>query len=107
MKNSDRLTENYKRVIKACEEESKIYTLERFPICYASIQHYLGSLYTTLAELEEDPENLKRALNAYKEALKVFTEEKFPSTYQHMQSSLLAGQFVKLGKDFNLPLTKY
>jgi tetratricopeptide (TPR) repeat protein len=74
--------------IRAYTEALKVYTLDRFPIQYATTQNNLGAAYQTLAEVEDTAENCNRAIAAHKEALKVHTLDRFPIQYARAQSNL-------------------
>ncbi len=74
--------------IAAYEEALKVYTLDRFPMQYASIQNNLGITYGTLAEVENQAENCKKSIAAFEEALKVYTPDRFPMQYAMTQNNL-------------------
>ena len=67
-----------------------MYTLEDFPIQYATTQNNLGSAYRTLAEVENKAENCKKAIKAYRAALEVFTADNFPEANRLVQDNLTA-----------------
>jgi tetratricopeptide (TPR) repeat protein len=40
--------DNLTKAIRACEEALKVYTIERYPVNYATTQNNLGNAYSTL-----------------------------------------------------------
>lgn len=55
---------------------------------HATTQNNLGTVYSTLAEVEAKAENCRKAIRAYEEALKVFTREEFPEMYSLIDHNL-------------------
>ncbi|HWP47239.1 MAG TPA: tetratricopeptide repeat protein [Candidatus Limnocylindrales bacterium] len=97
MKDPDISATCLQQMIKDYEEALEVYTMDHFPVQYATLQHNLGNAYRKLAEIENRNENLKRALEAYEEALKVFTKEKFPTVHDLVKAiQLQAEQEVRI-----------
>ena len=80
--------EYMKVATRAYEEALKLYTLDRFPMGYATTQNNLGTAYGKLAEVKDTAEHCKKAIKAHEEALKVRTLHRFPMDYATTQNNL-------------------
>jgi hypothetical protein len=65
-----------------------VYTIDRFPLQYATTQNNIGGACTTLAQEEDRTRNCDRAAEAYQEALRVFTKTSYPAQYGIVKSNL-------------------
>jgi tetratricopeptide (TPR) repeat protein len=74
--------------IAAIEAALTVYTRERFPMQYGTIQNNLGTAYRTLAEVEDKAANCQKAIAAFEVALTVRTRERFPMEFGTTQSNL-------------------
>jgi len=77
-----------KKAIETYEEVLEFWTLERFPMQYATTQNNIGNAYSVLARVRDKAENSKKAIEAHREALKVYTFERFPIEYASTQNGL-------------------
>lgn len=80
--------DDLKRAIHAFDEALKVYTVEKYPVDYATTQNNLGHAYSSLSEFTGILENGTKAVLAYEEALKTYTVEKYPVDYATVQWNL-------------------
>ena len=79
---------NCKRAIEAYEAALIVYTLDQFPLQYATTKNNIAGAYTTLAEIEEAKSNAENAVQCYKDAQSVFSNEQYPEYYEMIEDSI-------------------
>ena len=79
---------NWNKAIQAFQKSLKVYTIEDFPMDYATSQNNLGAAYGTLAGIKDKTENCNKAIKAFQESLKVYTKEKFPEVYRKIEKNI-------------------
>jgi tetratricopeptide (TPR) repeat protein len=74
--------------VQAYREALKEFTLERFPLQWATAQNSLGNALSALGERESGTQHLEEAIQAYREALKEFIRARFPLQWAGTQNNL-------------------
>jgi tetratricopeptide (TPR) repeat protein len=70
---------NREKAIEAFQKALKVYTLEKFPQEWASIQNSLATIYSDLDVIDEA--NTELAIFCCQKALQVYTREKFSAEW--------------------------
>ena len=65
-----------------------VWTRERMPLDWATVQNNLGATLWTLGEREDNTERLKQAVEAFSAALEVRTRERVPLAWAQTQNNL-------------------
>ena len=76
-------TERLEQAVDAYRAALQVYTRERTPLDWATIQIDFGNALTRLGEREGRTERLEQAVDAYRVALQVYTREQAPLDWGH------------------------
>ncbi len=77
-----------KITIQVYEEVLKIYTIDNYPLDYATTMNNLGNAYSYLSDVRDKENNLTRAVQAFEEVLKIRTVDNYPIQYAMTMNDL-------------------
>jgi tetratricopeptide (TPR) repeat protein len=80
--------DNCKNAINAYNEALRVYTFDKYPYQYATIQNNLGNAYWSLSIVEDKADNCMMAINAFNQALRVRIFDEYPYQYAMTQNNL-------------------